>query len=779
MPISFDPRPVFLDALGQEPNSGGSVAYYESGSDVPKAIYSDNTLGVAIANPQPLGIDGRSVAANGVWLGLGSYRVRLYDIDGAEIWTVDGIEGTTNSASGGSSLVAETMADLRALDPAAAEAVILLGYYAAGDGGGGVFRWSAGSLSADDGGAVVEPDAGGAGRWLRQFTEEATVRMWGAVPGLSGNNEVNILRAQSFCTFSSQVQTLCIGAGTYALGADLTLTGAYTLRVMHGASFSADAPRVVTIDTDYVKMETMESICGTDVTLEWDMNERCKPEWWGVTGAAGEATLWQNVNDGCNGATIELSQQYTLEGVESFVAMHFGRGSSLIISAATDIATISWDERPFDEPLFFMSHAVGTQLLTLSSPVVRSWWFSLGSPMSQNAYERMVVVATNKGAREGVVQWCGLPTYELCGNSSYEGQITHSVSEGTVLSVAAATTHNLYKFESGAFQSLDPATAGTISLESLSELEWWGGTATQGSAALGAKNVAAIVAAIAYSLGVDGRGRTYNLSGNSAINFLTASNLTLTTTSGAVLTCAIGQGCDLTDCKIYNGTLDIGTNVQAAVQLRDCDVGADFSIKSALTEIDSCYFQNDLTVLSSTAAGESSCSINDSRIGDVLTINAPTAGSYMRAVVNGCTADELLMLKCRTSSVTGCRVSTRGTFQDGTIAGTGLLNHAIVGNYFGALYITSTPTNCTISGNTVFDEMNIEDATDCAITGNTAGQINLDGLLRCAISGNVSQSASSASWVGTNCSVVGNVGEGLSYTGFITPVPTPVASFNK
>jgi hypothetical protein len=151
----------------------------------------------------------------------------------------------------------------------------------------------------------------------------------------------------------------------------------------------------------------------------------------------------------------------------------------------------------------------------------------------------------------------------------------------------------------------------------------------------------------------------------------------------------------------------------------------------------------------------------------------------MRAVVNGCTSDELLMLNCRTSSVTGCRVVSQGTIQDGGVAGTGLLNQAIVGNYFGALAVSSTPTNCTFASNTVFDVLTISGATDCSIVGNTAGQLNMSGLTRCAVSGNVSQTNASASWAGLNCSVVGNVGEGLGYTGFTAPVPTPVASFNK
>lgn len=57
------------------------------------------------------------------------------------------------------------------------------GYYAAGDNGGGQFRWDATSTATSDGGSVINPTGNtGAGRWLRIFPEdsEITFEMWGA-----------------------------------------------------------------------------------------------------------------------------------------------------------------------------------------------------------------------------------------------------------------------------------------------------------------------------------------------------------------------------------------------------------------------------------------------------------------------------------------------------------------------------------------------------------------------------------------------------------------------
>lgn len=85
-------------------------------------------------------------------------------------------------ATGASGMPLANVAALRALAPGAHTSVQILGYYAAGDGGGGVFVWSAVSTGSDNGGTIIQPTGGGVGRWLRQlpFLTVATPRMFGA-----------------------------------------------------------------------------------------------------------------------------------------------------------------------------------------------------------------------------------------------------------------------------------------------------------------------------------------------------------------------------------------------------------------------------------------------------------------------------------------------------------------------------------------------------------------------------------------------------------------------
>lgn len=69
--------------------------------------------------------------------------------------------------------------------------VVLLGYYAPGDGGGGLFFWDASNTATDNGGTVIQLTAGGTGRFCRVVAgtsitalKNATldVRWFGAIP---------------------------------------------------------------------------------------------------------------------------------------------------------------------------------------------------------------------------------------------------------------------------------------------------------------------------------------------------------------------------------------------------------------------------------------------------------------------------------------------------------------------------------------------------------------------------------------------------------------------
>lgn len=60
----------------------------------------------------------------------------------------------------------------------------VLGYYAAGDGGGGLFYWDSASTATDNGGTIIRPDAvlaANPGRLLRMYSGAINIRWFGAV----------------------------------------------------------------------------------------------------------------------------------------------------------------------------------------------------------------------------------------------------------------------------------------------------------------------------------------------------------------------------------------------------------------------------------------------------------------------------------------------------------------------------------------------------------------------------------------------------------------------
>jgi len=85
----FNPVFQFTDPNGV-PYAGGSLAFYESGTNTPLATYSDSGLTVPNPNPVPLGSGG--FPATPIWLQNLEYRVVLSDANGVQIWLVDPLE---------------------------------------------------------------------------------------------------------------------------------------------------------------------------------------------------------------------------------------------------------------------------------------------------------------------------------------------------------------------------------------------------------------------------------------------------------------------------------------------------------------------------------------------------------------------------------------------------------------------------------------------------------------------------------------------------------------
>lgn len=97
----FSRNQVFFDNLGQ-PLAGGTVEFYDTGTTTPKDVYSDEDLAVNLGSTETLDSAGRF--STGIW-GSGTYRVRFYDADGAEVADDDPIN---DPADAGLSIPSQT-----------------------------------------------------------------------------------------------------------------------------------------------------------------------------------------------------------------------------------------------------------------------------------------------------------------------------------------------------------------------------------------------------------------------------------------------------------------------------------------------------------------------------------------------------------------------------------------------------------------------------------------------------------------------------------------------
>lgn len=104
-------------------------------------------------------------------------------------------------------LKVDSIAALKAIVPTTLRPVIeVLGYYTAGDGGGGLFRYASGSVDADNSGTIIAPTSG-IGRWLRVINDDfVSVAWFGALAdGADRSSQIQLAVNYAVSTGSKRV----------------------------------------------------------------------------------------------------------------------------------------------------------------------------------------------------------------------------------------------------------------------------------------------------------------------------------------------------------------------------------------------------------------------------------------------------------------------------------------------------------------------------------------------------------------------------------------------
>lgn len=180
------------DTLGNLGSIKGDVAAF-SGSAWSVLPAGTNGYVLKADSAQSLGL--RWAADNDTLGGLGSIKGDVAVFSGSA-WSVlpAGTDGYVLRADSAQTLGVKwdaeedpsvtTIANLRASSAYTTNAIIYVqGYYAANDGGGGLFIYDSASTATDDSGVTIKPTAvSGAGRWIRQINEGShyNVRWYGA-----------------------------------------------------------------------------------------------------------------------------------------------------------------------------------------------------------------------------------------------------------------------------------------------------------------------------------------------------------------------------------------------------------------------------------------------------------------------------------------------------------------------------------------------------------------------------------------------------------------------
>ena len=154
----------------------------------------------------------------------------------------------------------ETIVTMKALSPAVNSSINLLGYYARGDGGGGVFYWDATSTATDNGGTIIKA-APATGRWLRVYEGALNIKWFGAKgDGVAGDAAAN---KAIFDTVIALGQTIDLDGGTYYTTGFASATTVYLTSKGDRATInnSSATDSLITLGTDpYIEITNVNLI---------------------------------------------------------------------------------------------------------------------------------------------------------------------------------------------------------------------------------------------------------------------------------------------------------------------------------------------------------------------------------------------------------------------------------------------------------------------------------------------------------------------------------------
>jgi hypothetical protein len=297
--------PQHCDADGN-PFGSARLRFYEPDTTTPKAVYTDPLLQDPSHQwPDPLLLDsaGQAPGSAGIYYGVGEYDVVLENRSDIEpipdgtwgtVWGPIRVQGKPDGESSFNlNATVATVADLRLLSAGQYNLVHVLGYFNAGDGGGGWMIWQSASTATDDGGRYFQPSSAPAtGRWERIITGPSLdVRAYGVFGGVgvvdgqltNARTEMINNSKLSQMHFPGQQAAYELSAGSYVLGGSGPSGTRFGIYIHSDAVFAGTGALTLTIrNPAYISSKTL--VKGTNCTLVIeDPQVTPNPRWYGAT----------------------------------------------------------------------------------------------------------------------------------------------------------------------------------------------------------------------------------------------------------------------------------------------------------------------------------------------------------------------------------------------------------------------------------------------------------------------------------------------------------------
>ena len=195
---SYDKHPVYFNKFGLPLRPGSQLRYYLVGTNTPKTVYTDTACSVPAPWPQIINAESRTDTQ--IFVGSGDATVISYEIaEGIDPLTAvfpddysldnQWVDPGLSAVSGGTStsvVALGTIAALRANNPTGAGTVEfeVQGYYTQGDKAPKRYVWDPSSVSADNGGTIIQSTGIATGRYrLKIEGPVIDVRDFGIIPG--------------------------------------------------------------------------------------------------------------------------------------------------------------------------------------------------------------------------------------------------------------------------------------------------------------------------------------------------------------------------------------------------------------------------------------------------------------------------------------------------------------------------------------------------------------------------------------------------------------------